>query len=284
MIKIVLIEDEYPAAERLAKMVRELGNVEIVAILESVELSVKFFRENQERNNPKDNVDLIFSDIQLSDGLSFEIFEQVTPKSPIIFTTSYDEYVMKAFKVKSIDYLLKPIKMQELTQAYEKFLDLKKSFSENSNNTNFQKENQREYQLEYQLEALLTHLNPKPKNYKQRFLVKHNEQIIPIACEEIAYFYATNKMVCVVLKQGLQENKSSFKQFLLDYTLEELEDLLNPAIFFRLNRQFIACVGAISKIHTYFNGKLKIELSPPTAEEVLVSREKNILFQNWLEK
>ena len=278
MTKIVLIEDEYPAAERLAKMVRELGNVEIVAILESVELSVKFFRENQERNNPKDNVDLIFSDIQLSDGLSFEIFEQVTPKSPIIFTTSYDEYVMKAFKVKSIDYLLKPIKMLELTQAYNKFLEMKKSFS--SENTN----SATNYQVEYQLEALLTHLNPKPKNYKQRFLVKHNEQIIPIACEEIAYFYATNKMVCVVLKQGLQENKSSFKQFLLDYTLEELEDLLNPAIFFRLNRQFIACVGAISKIHTYFNGKLKIELSPPTAEEVLVSREKNILFQNWLEK
>ena len=276
MTKIILIEDEYPAAERLAKMVRELANVEIVAILESVEASVTFFRENQERNNQKDNIDLIFSDIQLSDGLSFEIFEQITPKSPIIFTTSYDEYVMKAFKVKSIDYLLKPIKMQELTQAYEKFLDLKKSFSENSNNTNFQKENQREYHLEYHLEALLTHLNPKPKNYKQRFLVKHNEQIIPIACEEIAYFYATNKMVCVVLSEG--------KQFLLDYKLEELEDLLNPAIFFRLNRQFIACVGAINKIHTYFNGKLKIELSPQTTEEVLVSREKNSAFQNWLEK
>jgi DNA-binding LytR/AlgR family response regulator len=130
--------------------------------------------------------------------------------------------------------------------------------------------------VEYQLEALLTHLNPKPKNYKQRFLVKHNEQIIPISCEEIAYFYATNKMVCVVLKEN--------KQFLLDYTLEELEDLLNPAVFFRLNRQFVACVAAISKIHTYFNGKLKIELSPTTTEEVLVSREKNVLFQNWLEK
>ena len=278
MTKIVLIEDEYPAAERLAKMVRELGNVEIVTILESIEASVKFFREKQEKNNPKDNIDLIFSDIQLSDGLSFEIFEQITPKSPIIFTTSYDEYVMKAFKVKSIDYLLKPIKMQELTQAYEKFLDMKKSFSsENTNNTT---NLQVEYQLEHQLEALLTHLNPKPKNYKQRFLVKHNEQIIPVACEEIAYFYATNKMVCVVLK----ENKQLLRQFLLDYTLEELEDLLNPALFFRLNRQFIACVAAINKIHTYFNGKLKIELSPQTTEEVLVSRDKNILFQNWLEK
>ena len=278
MIKIFLIEDEYHAAERLAKMVRELGNVEIVTILESVEASVKFFREKQEKNNPKDNIDLIFSDIQLSDGISFEIFEQITPKSPIIFTTSYDEYVMKAFKVKSIDYLLKPIKMQELTQAYEKFLDMKKSFSsENTNNTT---NLQVEYQLEHQLEALLTHLNPKPKNYKQRFLVKHNEQIIPVACEEIAYFYATNKMVCVVLK----ENKQLLRQFLLDYTLEELEDLLNPALFFRLNRQFIACVAAINKIHTYFNGKLKIELSPQTTEEVLVSRDKNILFQNWLEK
>ena len=271
MTKIILIEDEYPAAERLAKMVRELGNVEIVAILESVELSVRFFRENEKR----DKIDLIFSDIQLSDGLSFEIFEQITPKSPIIFTTSYDEYVMKAFKVKSIDYLLKPIKMQELSQAYHKFLDMKKSFStEKTNNL------QSEYQLEYQLEALLTHLNPKPKNYKQRFLVKHSEQIIPIACEEIAYFYATNKMVCVVLK----ENKQLLKQFLMDYTLEELEDLLDPTLFFRLNRQFIASATSINKIHTYFNGKLKIELSPQTTEEVLVSREKNVLFQNWLEK
>ena len=277
MTKIVLIEDEYPAAERLAKMVRELGNVEIVAILESVELAVKFFREKQEKNNQNDTIDLIFSDIQLSDGLSFEIFEQITPKSPIIFTTSYDEYVMKAFKVKSIDYLLKPIKMQDLTQAYNKFLEMKKSFSENTTNIS---NSQTEYQLEHQLEALLTHLNPKPKNYKQRFLVKHNEQIIPISCDEIAYFYATNKMVCVVLK----ENKQLLRQFLLDYTLEELEDLINPTVFFRLNRQFISCVSAISKIHTYFNGKLKIELSPQTSEEVLVSREKNVLFQNWLEK
>ena len=155
MTKIILIEDEYPAAERLAKMVRELGNVEIVAILESVELSVRFFKENEQR----DRIDLIFSDIQLSDGLSFEIFEQITPKSPIIFTTSYDEYVMKAFKVKSIDYLLKPIKMQELSQAYYKFLDMKKSFSvEKTNNL------QLEYKLEYQLEALLTHLNQKTTN------------------------------------------------------------------------------------------------------------------------
>jgi DNA-binding LytR/AlgR family response regulator len=254
MIKIVLIEDEYPAAERLAKMIRELGELEIVAVLESVETSVKFFKNNT-------HIDLIFSDVQLSDGLSFEIFEQVSPQSPIIFTTSYDEYAIKAFKVKSIDYLLKPVKMQELEQAYQKFLDFKKSFSPDAYNL--------------QLEKLLNQLNPKPKNYKQRFLVKYQEQIIPVSQEQIAYFYATNKMVCMVLKEN--------KQFLMDYTLEELEHLLNPALFFRLNRQFIVSAEAIQKIHTYFNGKLKIELNPTPLEEVLVSRDKNVLFQEWLE-
>ncbi|MCU0437835.1 MAG: LytTR family DNA-binding domain-containing protein [Raineya sp.] len=255
MTKILLIEDEYPAAERLSKMVLGLGDTEIVASLDSIENSIAFF-------NTSPQIDLIFSDIQLSDGLSFKIFEQVTLQTPIIFTTSYDEYAIKAFKVKSIDYLLKPIKQDELIQAYKKYKEL------------FGKTENQDYSTK--IASLLQEISQqKPKNYQQRFLVKHQEQLIPITQEQIAYFYSANKMVCLISKEG--------KQFLVDYTLEELEDLLNPAYFFRLNRQFIASVESISKIHQYFHGKLKLELEPTSTEEVIVSREKSPIFQQWLE-
>jgi DNA-binding LytR/AlgR family response regulator len=255
MTKILLIEDEYPAAERLSKMILALGDTEIVASLDSIENSIEFL-------NSKPQIDLIFSDIQLSDGLSFKIFEQVIIQTPIIFTTSYDEYAIRAFKVKSIDYLLKPIKQDELIQAYNKYKEL------------FGKTENQDYNTK--IASLLQEISQqKPKNYQQRFLVKHQEQLIPITQEQIAYFYSANKMVCLISKEG--------KQFLVDYTLEELEDLLNPAYFFRLNRQFIASVESISKIHQYFHGKLKLELEPTSTEEVIVSREKSPIFQQWLE-
>jgi DNA-binding LytR/AlgR family response regulator len=255
MTRILLIEDEYPAAERLSKMVLTLGDTEIIASLDSIENSVAFLKSSN-------TIDLIFSDIQLSDGLSFKIFEQVSVQVPIIFTTSYDEYAIRAFKVKSIDYLLKPIKQEELIQAYKKYKEL------------FNKTENQDYSTK--IASLLQEISQqKPKNYQQRFLVKHQEQLIPVAQEQIAYFYSANKMVCLISKDG--------KQFLVDYTLEELEDLLNPTYFFRLNRQFIASVESISKIHQYFHGKLKLELEPSSTEEVIVSREKSPIFQQWLE-
>jgi len=255
MTKILLIEDEYPAAERLSKMILSLGDTQIVASLDSIESSVKYLS----RTPP---IDLIFSDIQLSDGLCFTIFEQVELQAPIIFTTSYDEYAIRAFKVKSIDYLLKPIKSEELEKAYKKYKAVYQTFEKSLYNT--------------QIASLLKELGQQQtKTYQKRFLVKHQEQLIPISYEQIAYFYAANKMVCVATQEG--------KQFLVDYTLEELEELLDPALFFRLNRQFIASVQSIHKIHQYFNGKLKLELSPATTEEVIVSREKSPVFQQWLE-
>jgi DNA-binding LytR/AlgR family response regulator len=205
--------------------------------------------------------DLIFSDIQLSDGLSFQIFDTVPVSSPIVFTTSYDEYAIKAFKVKSIDYLLKPIKLAELQGAVRKFREMQPLARAGN------------YALK--IESLLDSLPMPGKKYKNRFLVKQQEQLLPVSREEIAYFFASNGLVCLVRHDG--------RQFIVDYTLEELELLLEPAHFFRLNRQFIATLPSIAQIHTYFNGKLKLELQPRMAGDVIVSREKVSAFKEWIE-
>jgi DNA-binding LytR/AlgR family response regulator len=255
-MKTLIIEDEYPAAERLEKLIRKVDpSIEIIGVLGSIEAAGEWL---QAHSLP----DLIFSDIQLSDGLSFQIFEQFSVKAPIIFTTSYDEYAIKAFKVKSIDYLLKPIKLQELELAIGKFRDMQKAFSP----------------VDYamKIESLLDNLKTTgSRKHKTRFLVKQHDQLVPVTQEEIAYFLTANELVCLVRKDG--------KQFLVDYTLEELDKLLDPQHFFRLNRQFIAAMPAIARIHTYFNGKLKLELKPETPHEVVVSREKAQVFKEWME-
>jgi DNA-binding LytR/AlgR family response regulator len=254
-MKALIIEDEYPAAERLQKLIAKAdAGIDICGVMDSVEGSLKWLAANPAP-------DLIFSDIQLSDGLSFEIFEKVLVNSPIIFTTSYDEYAIKAFKVKSIDYLLKPIKQQELEQAIQKYKEL------------VQEPVHTDQALK--LESLLDVLPTSQKKYKTRFLVKSREQLIPVFEEQIAYFQTTNELVLLVKKDG--------KKYLVDYTLEQLDKLLNPENFFRLNRQFIAHLSAIHEIHTYFNGKLKLELSPKATDEVVISRDKAGPFKLWLE-
>jgi DNA-binding LytR/AlgR family response regulator len=254
-MKTLLIEDEYPAAERLEKLIRRADpRLEIAGVLESVEAAKAWFA-----GQPP--VDLIFADIQLSDGLSFQIFEAFPAHSPIIFTTSYDEYAIRAFRVKSVDYLLKPIKRPELEAALAKFQALRQDFSPTR------------YALK--IESLLETLGTNRKAYKNRFLVRHGDQLIPLAQDQIAYFYTANELACLVGRDG--------RQFLVDYTLEELDALLDPRLFFRVNRQFIAHLHSIQRIHTYFNGKLKLELRPEPAQEVLVSREKASAFKAWLE-
>ncbi|WP_031526553.1 LytR/AlgR family response regulator transcription factor [Dyadobacter crusticola] len=254
-MKVLIIEDEYPAAERLEKLIRKLDpKIEVAAVLDSVEASRKWFAIGEP-------VDLIFSDIQLADGLSFQIFEEFPAHSPIVFTTSYDEYAIKAFKVKSIDYLLKPIKSPELAEAIRKYETIREDFSPKA--------------YARKVETLLDSLAISKRPYKTRFLVKNGEQLIPLSQELVAYFYTANEMSCLVAGDG--------RQYLVDYKLEELESLLDPADFFRVNRQFIARINAINKIHTYFNGKLKVELRPQTAQEVIVSREKAPAFKAWLE-
>lgn len=254
-MKILLIEDEAPAAERLQKLLHRIDpTIEIVAVLESVTQAKAWFT----RSSP---VDLILSDIQLADGLSFEIFEQYPVHSPIIFTTSYDEYAIRAFKVRSIDYLLKPIKGADLEVAITKYRAMNSEVLAP--------------ELTLKMETLLDKLSGGERKTKGRFLVKNGDQLIPVAQDEIAYFFTAQEITCLVRRDG--------KQFLVDYTLEELDRLLNPTLFFRLNRQFTASIPSISRIHTYFNGKLKVEMLPPPNQEVLVSREKAALFKAWLE-
>lgn len=254
-MKALLIEDEYPAAERLEKLIKKVDpDIEILTILDSVEAARDWFAANPAP-------DLIFSDIQLSDGLSFEIFEKTLIDSPIIFTTSYDEYAIKAFKVKSIDYLLKPVKLQELEQAINKYKEIHPNTASTENTL--------------KLESFLDSLPLTSKKYKKRFLVKSGEQLIPVFEEQMAYFQTINELVVLVKKDG--------KKHLVDYSLEHLDKLLNPEVFFRLNRQFIAHISSINKIHTYFNGKLKLQLTPEANEAVIVSREKAATFKMWLE-
>ncbi len=254
-MKALIIEDEYPAAERLEKLIRKLDpGVEMVGVLESVESAKRWFATGTP-------VDLIFSDIQLSDGLSFQIFESFPAHSPIIFTTSYDEYAIRAFRVKSIDYLLKPIKLPELAKAIEKYETMRADFSP--------------FGYAKKLESLLDGLEMSRRTHKTRFLVKNGDQLIPLGQEQVAYFYTANELACLVGRDG--------RQYLVDYSLEELETLIDPLQFFRLNRQFIAQVSAIQRIHHYFNGKLKVELRPETAQEILISREKAPIFKAWLD-
>lgn len=254
-MKALIIEDEYPAAERLTKLIQKTDTgIEVTDVVGSIDAARRWFATHEAP-------DLIFSDIQLSDGLSFVIFDEIPVKSPIIFTTSYDEYAIKAFKVKSIDYLLKPIKPQELTAAIEKYRALTGSHSA------------QEYSLKIQ--SLLDSLPMAGRKYKTRFLVKQQEQLVPIHQHEIAYFFTTNELVCLVRYDN--------RQFLVDYTLEELEKLLDPSHFFRLNRQYIAALSAVKHIHTYFNGKLKLDLHPEPMQEILISREKAPAFKEWVE-
>lgn len=255
-MNLLIIEDEYPAAERLQKQLLRLDpSLHILAVLDSVEGAVQWLD-----GHPAP--DLILSDIQLSDGLSFEIFDQVLVKSPIIFTTSYDEYAIKAFKVKSIDYLLKPIKSEELQRALTKYRELVQEAPSPA-----------EHPL--RLEALLDSLPHTGRKYKRRFLVKQKEELVLVPETEIAYFFSRHEQVCLVRKDN--------KRFLVDYTLEQLDHLLDPASFFRVNRQVISHLTAIQKIHPYFNGKLKLDLLPESPAEVTVSREKAGLLKEWLE-
>lgn len=255
-MNVLIIEDEYPAAERLEKMLDRVdGSIQVSAVLESVEAATRWLRNSAPP-------DLILSDIQLSDGLSFEIYEQVVIKSPIIFTTSYDEYAIRAFKHKSIDYLLKPIKFEELQRAIEKYRALHQEPSSTGHAA--------------QLEKLIDTLSHTGRSHKKRFLVKKGEQLIPIADEETAYFYTENELVYLITQAN--------KKYVVDYTLEQLDSLLNPARFFRINRQFIVSLAAVQQIHTYFSSRLKLQLHPPPSDEVMVSKGKVKGFKEWLEE
>jgi DNA-binding LytR/AlgR family response regulator len=253
-MRIAIIEDELPALNRIKKIVTEVApDAVIVFTADSIELAVERFKE-------KPLVDLALFDIELADGQSFEIFKQTDITCPIIFTTAYDEFALKAFKLNSIDYLLKPIDPEELSKAITKFKTMQ-----------FQRVDYQS-QLKYLVETFQT---PAP-SFKARFLIKNGNKLISVGARDIAYFHAADKVVY------LHTNTS--QKYIIDHSLEELCRQLDPEFFFQLNRQFIANIDAIDSIHSYFNGKLKVSLLPKTAEEVLVSREKAAEFKMWLDR
>lgn len=250
-MKIIIIEDEAPALNRIKKMVLELQpNAIILATADSIESAIIAIKDNPE-------TDLLLMDIELADGQSFEIFNRINIKCPVVFTTAYDEFALKAFKVNSIDYLLKPIDKNELKLALEKF----KSIHQNKSNTE-------------SLKQMLEQINLNNNTKKERFLVKMGDRLISVSTNEIAYFNSKDKLTFLVTKNS--------NKYVVDYTLEELNLLLDSTNFFQLNRQFIAAFSSIINIHTYFNGKLKIQLSPTIDEEVIVSREKANDLKTWL--
>ena len=251
-MNVIIIEDEKPAARRLSRLLSEL-DVEVSTMLHSVEESIEWFQ-----NNP--HPELIFLDIQLSDGLSFEIFDVVDVQSSIIFTTAYDEYALQAFKLNSIDYLLKPIDDEELENAVNKFKAVKPSTQKLS--------------LDFEdIKKLL--VNPLEREYKKRFTVSVGQHLKIINAEEIECFYSENKGTYAATIDG--------RNYLLDTTLETLETELHPETFFRVSRKYYVNINHINDIISYTNSRLKIKLNRFTDQEIIVSRERVKDFKLWLE-
>ncbi|MFH6999841.1 LytR/AlgR family response regulator transcription factor [Flavobacterium sp. FlaQc-57] len=251
----LIIEDEKPAARLLQRKLEKL-DIAVETMLHSVEESIHWFTNN-------DHPDLIFLDIQLSDGLSFEIFEKINIQSAIIFTTAYDEYALKAFKLNSIDYLLKPIDEDDLEVAVAKFKTrLPKASTETSN-----------LQLDFeQIRQMLS--NPFEKSYKKRFTVKIGQHLKVITTDEIECFFSENK--------GTYIHTFDNRNYLIDSTLEILEQELDMKDFFRVSRKFIVPLTAIKEIQVYTNSRLKVILPTYKEDEVIVSREKVQDFKAWL--
>ncbi len=251
-MNVIIIEDEKPSARRLQRML-EQNRIATTAMLHSVEESLEWFKNN-------DHPDLIFLDIQLSDGLSFEIFEQVEIKSAIIFTTAYDEYALQAFKLNSIDYLLKPIDDDELASAVVKFnerLPKKQNLSVDFN----------------EIKKLL--VNPIDREYKKRFSIKIGQHLKLVNVDEIECIYSENKGTYAYTKES--------RSYLLDQTLEQLENELDPELFFRINRKFFINIHGIKDMISYTNSRLQIKLNHYDEQDVIVARERVKDFKNWLE-
>ena len=252
-MKVLIVEDEAPAYRRLEKILMEVDpSTEIVEVLDSVDDTVKWLRNHEQP-------DLALLDIQISDGISFDIFDQIKVECPVIFTTAFDEYLLKAFKVNSIDYLLKPIKKEDLEKALDKYRDLRQTFSGKSD-----------------ISELVKQISLTEAKYKSRFLVKQGDKMLAIRTEDVVCFQSKHSVVHIITKHD--------QTYLSDFTLDELNSQLDPQNFFRANRQFIVNAGYISMVHKHFKGKLLVEMNGFKAEQILVSSEKATSFKNWLDQ
>lgn len=252
MLNVLIIEDEEPAAKRLQKMLKEIEpDANVLENIVSVSSAIKWFK-----NNPAP--ELIFSDIQLSDGISFDIFKSVEVTSPIIFTTAYDQYAIEAFKVNSIDFLLKPIKKDELEQAVNKFRKILHVTPGPAIDIN----------------KILQSFNPGGTEYKKRFVVRYGEHIKTINIEDVVYFYTEDKVNFLCTKDG--------RRFVIDFNLDTLDSSLDPKTFFRINRQYIIGIHSIGEMLAYTKSRVLIKLVPPAKHETIVSTERSADFKLWL--
>ncbi|HVI43942.1 MAG TPA: LytTR family DNA-binding domain-containing protein [Chitinophaga sp.] len=251
-MRVVIIEDEKPNATRLKHILEEIiPDVKVEGILDTVTGSVEWFKQHP-------HPDVVLMDIRLADGLSFDIFPRVELKCPVIFTTAYDEYAIRAFKVNSVDYLLKPIEKDDLKQALEKINSIPQSQGPTE-----------------MVQQLMDFFRQKEVSYRTRFLLPYRDGYKTVLVEDIDFVYSAFKITHLVLKDGTQEAVSQ--------TMDELEEQLNPAHFFRANRQHLIHIHSIESIHNYFNGKLKIRLRRDPEREVLISKEKAPVFKQWLD-
>jgi two-component system LytT family response regulator len=250
-MKAVIVEDEIVAAKNLQRLIAQVNkNIEILVILENVEDSVEWFSANPAP-------DLVFMDIHLSDGSSFSIFENVKINAPIIFTTAYDEYALKAFEMNSIDYLLKPINIQSLERAIHKFSQFNKTQASN----------------EDVIANMLATFHKEKEVYKSNFLIPHKDKLIPLSVDKIAFLYSENKMVNIHTFDG--------EKYHLDTSLDELYKQLNANKFFRANRKYIIAHKAIKDISLWFGNKLSVSLSVEVPEKIIVSKERVAEFKGW---
>ena len=250
-MQVLIIEDELPAANRLVKMLESIGSsIQVTNRIDSVEASVKFLQTDPA-------VDLIFMDIQLADGLSFDILSQVNIQTPVIFTTAFDQYTLKAFKLNSIDYLLKPIDEKELRQAVDKYNRIYR---------------QPESDYPDKLLQLVKEMNL--RQYKERLLIKRGQQLSYLKTNSIAYCFADGKLCYAVDFSG--------NRHMIENNLSVLEEQLQPSRFFRINRHLLVNIESVKKVHTWLGGRLKLEIDPGTSVETIVSRERVNAFKEWL--
>ena len=254
-MNILIIEDEELAVKKLQKTLAGVdATAEVVGTADSIQSSVEWLEANPAP-------DLILMDIELADGQSFEIFNLTEVKSPVIFTTSYDEFALKAFKVNSVDYLLKPIQKEELQAALNKFKKLNTESKTAINMENLVKELQQKLQ---------------PKEFRKRFLVKHGQKLVSIEMDEITYFYSDGRLNFFKTTDN--------RKFVVDYTMDELAEMVDPEKYFRISRSFYVSINSVDKIDDYFGNRLILGLKPAVDKEALVSREKVTEFKKWMGK
>ena len=248
-MRILIVEDEKPAADRLKKMLADvIPDAEIVSVEVSITSSVKWLKENP-------SPDLMIMDINLSDGPSFEIFNQIEVTAPVIFVTAYDQYAFDAFKVNSIDYILKPVKKEDLERAINKFRSL------GSYNA-------------VQMRSLIRQLNNINRDFQKRIVIRYGDTIKMVEIENIAYFYTEDKINFLTTKDNIR--------YPVDQNMDELESILDPKIYFRINRQFIININAIEKMLAWSKSRVKVILKPETDHETIVSTERSPFFKDWL--